>query len=225
VLSAPVLNRILEYYKKSDDITMGYILKNISYLSWFHEQFTIANGFNCLPNIGLANYENRDTILEFLVDQIVFESTIPDLNGPLECTYMCLQTLHPAELPIGSTIDQDFETTDVELLKLRDALIWVLEKAAKVREDVSLPPLAGEPEVPAFATIGIRRIEENICPGRIRSFEFARKLSREEWEEWSRSVKVLIMGVSLRGLGPGPVHGANRLSRDPDGICGWTYSA
>jgi hypothetical protein len=225
VLSAPVLNRILEYYKKSDDITMRYILKNISYLSWFHEQFTIANGFNCLPNIGLANYENRDTILEFLVDQIVFESTSPDLNGPLKCTYMCLQTLHPAELTIGSTIDQDFETTDIELLKLRDALIWVLEKAAKARDDVSLPPLAGEPEAPAFATIGIRRTEENISPGRIRSFEFARKLSREEWEEWSSSVKVLVMGVSLHGLGCGPVHGGYRLSRDPDGICGWTYSS
>jgi hypothetical protein len=225
VLSAPVLNRILEYYKKSDDITMGYILPNISHLSWFHEQFTIANGFSCLPNIGLANNENRDTILGLLVDQIVFESTSPDLNGPLECTYMCLQTLHPAELPIDSTIDLNFETTDIELPNLRDALIWVLEKAVKVREDVSLPPLEGEPKAPAFATIGIRKTEQNISPGRIRSFEFARKLSREEWEQWSSSVKVSIMGVSLRGLGCGPVYGAYRPSRDPDGICGQTYSS
>jgi hypothetical protein len=197
---------------------MGYILQHISHLSWFPQQFTIANGFNYLPNILLANCVNHVAKLELLVDQIVFESTSPDINGPLKCTHTCLQSLRQAELTFGSTIDLIFGTKDREPLNLRNALIWVLETAAKARNTVPLPVLKAEPEVPAFATIGIRRIEQNISPGRIRSFEFAREVSSEEWEEWSSSVKVLIMGASLRGLGCGPVHGANRLSRDPDGI-------
>jgi hypothetical protein len=225
VLSAPVLNRILEYYKKSDDVRIGYILKNISHLSWFPEQFTIADGLDCLPNIGLGDYENGDTILELLVDQIVFESTSPDLNGPLECTHMCLQTLCSSELTIDSIVDSILGTTDKELLNLRSVLIWALKKAVKARDEVPLPVLEAEPEITAFATIGIRRTEQNISPGRIRSFEFAREVSSKEWEEWSSSVKVLVMGASLRGLGCGSVHGACRPSRDPDGICGWTYSS
>jgi hypothetical protein len=203
---------------------MKYLLGRISHRPWFPEQFTIAEGSNCLPNIGLTDYENRDTILELLVDQIVFESTSPDLNGPLECTHMCLQTLGPAELTIDSTIDPNLGTKDKELLHLRDALIWILAKAAKAHDALSPPTLEGQPEVLGFTAIDVRRIKQNISPGRIRSFGFAREVSSEEWEEWSSSVKVLIMGTSLRGLGCGPVYGAYRPLRDPDGICGWTYS-
>jgi hypothetical protein len=201
---------------------MRYILDNISHHSWFPEQFAIANGFNYLPNIGLGDYMNRDTILELLVDQIVFDSTSPDLNGPLKCTYMCLQTLHLAKSTI---VDPILGMTDKELSNLRDALIWVLEKAAEAHGKVPLPALEGEPEVLAFATIGIRRDRQNISQGRIRSFEFGREVSSEEWEEWSSSIKVLIMGGSLGGLGCGPVYAANRLSRDPDGLCSWIYSS
>jgi hypothetical protein len=157
------------------------------------------------------------------VDQIIFESTSPDLNGPLECTHMCLQSLRPAEFTIDSIIDPNLGMK--ELLNLRDALIWVLKKAAKARDQVSIPALEGELEVPAFATIGIRRQKHDSSLGRIRSFEFVRELSRDEWDEWSSSVEVLIMGTSLYGLGCGPVHGASRPSRDPDGICCSTYSS
>jgi hypothetical protein len=202
---------------------MRYILNRISHRSWFPERFTISNGLNCLPNIGLGAYENRDTILELLVDQIVFESTSPDLNGPLKCTHQCLQTSCPDELTIDSTIDPSFGTTGNELLYLRSALVWILETAAKARTQVSLPALEGEFEVSAFATIGIRRYEHTESLGWIRSLEFARDMSSEEWEEWSSSVKVLVMGASLRGLGCGPVHGVYRPSRDPDGICCSTY--
>jgi hypothetical protein len=159
------------------------------------------------------------------VDQIVFDSTSPDLDGPLKCTHLCLQTLHPAELAIDLTTDRNTGTTDEELLNLRDVLIWILETAAKARDKVSLPTLEDELEVSVFATLDFRRTQYTGSPGRIRSFEFAREVSSEEWEEWSSSVKVLVMGASLRGLGCGSVHGACRPSRDPDGICGWTYSS
>jgi hypothetical protein len=198
-------------------------MRKTAHFPWFQGQFAVANGLEWLYTIGLGDHKSQDVILELLVDQIVFESASSDLNGPLECSYICLQTLRRSnegqneEQHHGIIVEHDFSTT---LLDLREALAWVLRNAYKMRSERGLLASEDEFKVPTFAKIGRRKNEIQRHPGRIRSFKFAREMSNEEWDEWSSRVKTMVMGVDLRGLGCGPVSTQHRFTRDPEGICG-----
>jgi hypothetical protein len=176
----------------------------------------MANGLQWLPDMGLSNYRNDHIILQLLVDQIVFESASLDLNGPLECTQICLQMLR------GSKLNRE---KAANISHLWDALIWILQKATQMRNIDRLTESKAALQVPAFAQIGIRKTQRNRSPGQIRSFEFAREMSNEEWDEWSNRIKSMAMGTKLRGLGCGPTYTRHGFVRDPDGICGRVSSA
>jgi hypothetical protein len=225
VVSAPVLNKIFEYYKRYQNQIEDILIYEIIYFPWFHEQFTIANGLQWLSNMASNHYMNGRIILEYLLDQIAFESASLDLNGPLECGYICLQALQGSEADWNLASIWWNINVDTELSHLWDALIWILENASKMRNAGYLPASEDIPKVPAFAKIGIRKIQKDRFPGRIRSFEFAREMSTEQWEEWSNRVKSMAMGVKLGGLGCGLMYARDRFTRDPDGICGWISSA
>jgi hypothetical protein len=203
------------------------ILNCISHFSWFYEQFTIANGLEWLSRIGIGDYWTRLIILEIIVDQISFENATPNLNGPLECSYICLQNLRGTI--IRSIVDRRYQIDDGDLEAtvaqavsyLQHALTWVLQSAANMRNEGHLSLTEDNHEVPSFAQMAIRRIQDHGAPpGQLRSFEFAREMSNEEWEEWSLRVKVMVMGAKLGGLGCGPMYAQHRFVRDPDGICG-----
>jgi hypothetical protein len=239
MLSTPVLKKIFEHCNEGDHthVIFGhyiinghrqieYILKEVAHFSWFYEQFKIANGREWLSHIGLSDYERGRIVLTLLVDQLVFETASQDLDGPLECTYICLQTLQGSASNWNILgFDPGFNLignldTDTKLSHLRDALIWVLKNAIKRRDEVCPLALEYEPEVPTFAKIGLRRTQAHgIAPWKIRTFEFSKQMSTEEWDEWSNRVKTMVMGVSLGGLGCEPNYGRHRFVRDPDGIC------
>jgi hypothetical protein len=120
-------------------------------------------------------------------------------------------------------------TGNEELANLRDTLIWVLQTATKTRNEDSSHESNKGPELDnlPFATIAHRKVQTHglAYPGQVRSFEFTRGMSDEEWEEWSTRIKTMIMGVRLGGLGCGPVYAVHRFVRDPDGTCGATCPA
>jgi hypothetical protein len=204
-----------------------------SQFSCFYKHFKTMNGLDRVSRMGLENHWTRGGILEFLVDQIVFESASTDLDGPLECSYICLQTLRGTIVGyMGDRKEKlmkwDREYTGYQgLSDLQDALMWILQEATDMRYLGYLPLFEDDYEVPSFAKIAIKRIEEHgsESPGQFRSFEFANEMSSEEWEDWSAKVKTIIMGASLGGLGCGPMYGRDKFTRDPDGTCGWTSSA
>jgi hypothetical protein len=230
ILSPPVFNTILWHYA-SEDTGMVSLLREIIPFSWFYEQFTTANGLEWLSCMGLSNYQNRYIILKLLVDQIVFDSTSPDLNEALECSYICLQTLRQAATDVRtSSVDHwNYEIAgdaQMELSHLGDALIWVLQNATKRRNEGGSTAFVQASKPLPFAAMTISKVEilGQAPLGRVRSFEFARRMSDEEWEEWSARTLTMIMGVRLGGLGCGPVYSRHRFVQDPDGICGWTCS-
>jgi hypothetical protein len=209
---------------------MVSLLREIIPFSWFHEQFAIANGLKWLSCMGLSNYQSRYIILGLLVDQIVFDSASPDLNEALECSYICLQTLREVATDVRtSSVDHwNYEIAGgarMELSHLGDALIWVLQNATKKRNEKGSTAFFQASKPLPFATMAISKPERpgQAPPGRVRSFEFARGMSDEEWDEWSTRTLTMIMGVRLGGLGCEPVYSQHKFVRDPDGICGWAY--
>ncbi|PVG04037.1 hypothetical protein CPB86DRAFT_809939 [Serendipita vermifera] len=211
VFSSPVLYRILDHSILWNEQKIKHILTDIYRLPWFYEQFGLANGLIWLSRFGLGVHWMRDVILGLLTDHIVFESVALDINGPLECAYICLQTLRGATQPPMNKDDQRHFNLDVseetELLYLRDALLWVMNCSIKAREG---DLLTVSNEIPQFASMAIRNIEEEVVavPRQVRSFEFARGMSEEEWAQWIVRLKTMIMGVALGGLGPGRTHDA-----------------
>ncbi|PVG04032.1 hypothetical protein CPB86DRAFT_868801 [Serendipita vermifera] len=234
ILSVPALNNILEYYHNRSYGYGGGILIHAARFPWFNDQFRIANGLTWLSCIGLNGRIHANVVLQLLVDQTMFENANTDINGPLECSFVCLQTLgdiSPTDRNDGSSdwndgnsegsTDQSDDPDGQELSHLRGALMWVLHNATTMRNAGTLPPSDGDFKAPEFATIAIQKVKDGLAsPGQLRSFEFVKDMSNEEWEEWSGRIKSMVMGVHLGGLGTGPTHGWHRFPRDPDGACG-----
>jgi hypothetical protein len=209
-------------------------MEKVWHFSWFYEQFTMANGLEWLSCVGLSDPWSCSIILRLLVDQIIFETATPHLHTALECSYICLQTLRGARfLPLVLDDDRSMDSRLMvrgdELANLRKTLIWVFQTATKTRSEDGPHELSKEPELDnlPFATIAHQKVQMHglASPGQVRSFEFTRGMSNEEWEEWSTRIKTMIMGVRLGGLGCGPVYAVHRFVRDPDGTCGATCSA
>ncbi|PVG04035.1 hypothetical protein CPB86DRAFT_868804 [Serendipita vermifera] len=227
ILSSPGLNNILECYHNGRYGHEGRVLIGASRFSWFNDMFALANGLEWVSRIGLNGYIHASAILQIIVDQIVFESAAADIDGPLECSYICLKTLRG--ITLGSPSDRNenihiFVDVDgqKELCNLREALIWVLQNATEMRHNGAIPPLNSNPELLEFATLAIQRIRqlELACPGQLRSFEFIRNMPDEEWEVWSGKIKSMVMGINMGGLEPGPMLTRHRFVRDAEGICG-----
>ncbi|CAG8741640.1 15457_t:CDS:2, partial [Acaulospora colombiana] len=145
---------------------------------------------------------------KLLVDQLVFESAAMDISGPLECVHMCLQ--NPKGIASEPLFYMAYNLDDQgEISHLRKALMWVLHNATAMRHAEGPPsPSEKDTVVPEFAVLAVRRAEQSgsASPGRLRSFEFVKNMSDEEWEEWSARIKSMVMGINLRGLEPGPIH-------------------
>ncbi|PVF90905.1 hypothetical protein CPB86DRAFT_803216, partial [Serendipita vermifera] len=236
ILSSPALNNILEWYHNGGYGYNGDILNRVSRFSWFNDQFRIANGLSWLSRIGLSDPRLTCVVLQLLVDQIIFESANMDINGPLECSFICLQTLRGFspidrgdnnsgwndELSDGiseGSSDRNDDSDGQELSHLQEALMWILHNATTMRNTGALPPSDGDFKAPEFATIAIRKVEDGLAsPGQPRSFEFVKDMSDEEWEEWSGRIKSMVMGINLGGLEPGPMYARHRFLQDPDGV-------
>jgi hypothetical protein len=219
------MNKVLEYCKKNSNGRIADILEPIVHSTLFHHEFAMASGHEWLSTIGLGDYGNQENVVKLLVDQIVFESASPDLSGPLESAHICLQTLWgSAEGWIVKRVHGQGVILHPSASSLGEALRWIQDNFVGIRYKAPLRR-PDRYNVPSFAQIGINKKHRGRWSGTFRSFEFVEKLSVEEWEEWSNRVKILIMGVNLGGLGCGPTHAQHRFTRDPDGVCGYIYSA
>ncbi|PVG03049.1 hypothetical protein CPB86DRAFT_793958 [Serendipita vermifera] len=215
LFASPVLGRILEFAAKPNSFSVDYLLREIVQYRWFYGEFRRANGLDWLPLIALNNTHPGDRILlndilaEVLVDQILSSAASQDIRAPLLSCYHYLESL--GQIPARSL----YESNGQGQSNLQRTLLWVLTESVKICNSegyfesllpvVSRPPLLNRRFWPAF--------------GEVRSFDFVRDLSDEEWHEWVARLKVLIMGATLGGLKPCPVQNKNRFSRDPDGVC------
>ncbi|PVF97762.1 hypothetical protein CPB86DRAFT_413646 [Serendipita vermifera] len=212
LFASPILSIVLEQSVTSDEIPLRWILTLMANFRWFYDEFSQANGLEWLPLIALnARYIEHQTLQDnalndILVDQILFSTANQDLHAPLSSSYHYLQCIGQSHNP------QDHDG----LVNLRTALLWVLNNSNKVHDSQDRmeesSPLVFDPPV----------LERNRWPAvrDVRSFDFVKEMSGGEWEDRATRLKVLIMGVSLGGLKPGPFQDRNRFCRDPDGGCG-----
>ncbi|PVF97761.1 hypothetical protein CPB86DRAFT_759745 [Serendipita vermifera] len=209
LVASPVLIVILEHSVKSDQFSIHSLLSRMAKFRWFYDEFSQANGLDWLPLIALNAIHTEDrtpwdnALTEILVDQILSSTANQDLHVPLSSSYHYLQSIGQSHNP------RDHHG----LANLRTALLWVLNNSTRVHDSqdrTEESPLVFDPPV-------LER-EDWSQVGDIRSFDFVKDLSGEEWAEWVTKLKVLIMGASLGGLKPGPFQNTNRFCRDPDGI-------
>jgi hypothetical protein len=206
---------------------------------WFYNQFSQANGLKWLPLIALNGTEMRGgatsvrdrtiwtdhildnvTLQDLLIDQIIFSSANEQINPPLVSLYSYLQSIGTR-----AAQDPDSSSESSRQIILRHALSWVLDNSIKTRTSIgdtqdSIPVF--DHESFHFAKVGLRKLYRYkwSSPGDIRSFNFVKDMSNEDWEEWVVRLRVMIMGSRLNGLRSGPTYEDHRFFRDPDGICG-----
>ncbi|PVF97159.1 hypothetical protein CPB86DRAFT_760725 [Serendipita vermifera] len=224
VFRSPVLAGILDYYAMSGKDSIGFIPLGITKYEWFYEEFNKANGLNWLPPIILNRPSSAHAVLQLLVDQIVFPSASEGVGSPLSCSHQCIQVLGT----IVGQISRKKSRTGIitsqfgEVTNLREALLWVLNKAI-VTHDLPDSSRAGSfemIELPHFATIAIKKRRwYGAQDDETRTFEFVKDMSGEEWDDWTANLRAMIMGISLGGLNVESTYRANKLLKDPDGIC------
>ncbi|PVF97746.1 hypothetical protein CPB86DRAFT_413539 [Serendipita vermifera] len=212
LFASPVLSVILEQSIKSEEIHIRRLLTLMADSRWFYDEFSQANGLDWLPLIAFNAIHTEDQALrdnvltEILFDQILYSTASRDVHAPLSSSYHYLQSIGQSHNP------QDHHG----LANLRAALVWVFKNSTRVHDSQDRAqessPLVFDPPV----------LERKDWPevGDVRSFDFVKDMSGEEWEDWATRLKVMIMGVSLGGLKPGPFQDRNRFYRDPDGFCG-----
>ncbi|PVG03064.1 hypothetical protein CPB86DRAFT_869977 [Serendipita vermifera] len=212
LFASPILGVILERSVKSEEFPILSILSNMTEFPWFDDEFSQANGLDWLPLIALNAIHPRDrrllnnVLAEILVDHILSSRANRDIRAPLSSSYHYLQSIGQRRNP------QDHDG----LANLRTALLWVLDESTEAHDSHERTnessPLVFDP--PILERVGWPRLKN------VRSFEFIKDMSDEEWEDWVTRLKVMIMGVSQGGLKPGPFQNRNRFCRDPDGVCG-----
>ncbi|PVG03071.1 hypothetical protein CPB86DRAFT_822594 [Serendipita vermifera] len=242
VLSSPVLNRIFEHCTQSSAYRFHELFGYMIRYRWFYGEFSKANGLEWLPLIALNGTETRGgdastrdraiwpdhvlddvTLQDLLIDQVIFSSANERIGPPLNSLYHYL-------LSIGtrSTRHPEDSSESFRMITLRHALSWVLDKSIKVQHSIGSaqdsPNDIFNPETFHFAKVGLRKLYRYKWSslGQIRSFDFVKDMSKEEWEEWITHIKVMLMGTTLNGLRSGPTYDSHRFSRDPDGVCGFS---
>ncbi|PVF92404.1 hypothetical protein CPB86DRAFT_819657 [Serendipita vermifera] len=150
---------------------------------------------------------DHHVLTEILVDHILSSTASRDVQVPLSSSYRYLQSIGQSYNP------RHYYGLD----NLRTTLLWVLNGATKVHYSQTRPDLSSSL---VFDPPVLERFDWSTS-GDVRSFNFVNDISGEEWEEWVAGLKVMIMGISLGGLKPGPLQDRNRFCRDPDGLCGW----
>ncbi|PVF97747.1 hypothetical protein CPB86DRAFT_826271 [Serendipita vermifera] len=212
LFASPVLSGVLEHSVKSDQFSIHSLLTRMAKFRWFSDEFSQVNGLDWLPLIAFnaihtENRALRDNVLtEILVDQILSPTANQDVHAPLSSTYHYLQSIGQSHNPR----DQD------GLANLRAALMWIFTNSTKVHDSQD----RAEESSPLVLNPPVLEREDWPQVGDVRSFDFVKDISGEEWEEWVTRLKVMVMGASLGGLKPGPFHDSNRFCRDPDGPCG-----
>ncbi|PVF96429.1 hypothetical protein CPB86DRAFT_816424 [Serendipita vermifera] len=206
LFSSPVLGVVLEQSVKSEDFPIYSLLRQMPQFRWFYDEFAQANGLDWLLLIALNSVHYSDRTSEnyvltgILVDQIVFSTVNRDVQVPLTFSYYYLQSISQSHNP------QD----DYGLPSLHSALVWAFDNSINVHDS------QGRAESSSPFAFGPLVMPVEV----VRSFNFVNDLSDEEWEDWVTKLKVLMMGVSLGGLEPGPLQDRSRFCRDPDGLCG-----
>ncbi|PVF92406.1 hypothetical protein CPB86DRAFT_877907 [Serendipita vermifera] len=212
LFASPVFLVILKQSVASEELHILPLLTQMAKFQWFYDEFSQANGLDWLPLIALNAIHTEylvpsdNALAEILVDHILSSAVNQDVVAPLSCSYHYLQSIGQSCNPRNHHI----------LDNLRTTIVWLLNNSIKVHETQypakSSSPLVFDPPV----------LEREDWPtvGGVRSFNFIKDMSGEEWEDWVTRLKVMIMGASLGGLKPGPLQERNRFCRDPDGLCG-----
>ncbi|PVG03917.1 hypothetical protein CPB86DRAFT_310221, partial [Serendipita vermifera] len=225
VFSSPALERVFEHYTASEANMLEYTFTKITQYQWFYEEFGKANGLEWLPLISLNMASSRPAISEILVDQILFESANDDIRKPLIGTYVYLQSLGvnlAQSSPNKVLTPTSWTLNPPGPVYLREASLWLLFNSFSARISTSDPSYSPEKsQIPWFATIGRRKLEQDksSSAGKMKSFDFVKSMTMEEWEEWMTTIRTLAMGSILGGLKPGHYHNRSKFGRDPDGLC------
>ncbi|PVF92409.1 hypothetical protein CPB86DRAFT_791186 [Serendipita vermifera] len=213
LFASPILSVILEQSVTPTEFPICFVLERIVIShSWFYDEFSQANGLYWLPLIVLNALPPWDqmprcyALTEILVDHILSSTASRDIQVPLSTSYYYLQS-------IGQSHDPE---NYPRLFNLQTTLLWALNSATKIHN--SQTHLKSSSSL-VFDPPALER-EDWPTVGDIRSFDFVKDLSGEEWENWVTGLKVMIMGASLGGLNPSPFQDRNRFYRDPDGLCG-----
>lgn len=213
LFASPILGLLLEQSATSGRFLILSLLTKITKFQWFHEEFSQANGLDWLPLIAQKalhpddRFLGNDALTEILVDQTLFSISNQDAQSLLSSSYHYLQV-------IGQGLAQILKRSNHrQLSNLRIAFLWALHHSRMIynsKEDIesSTPPTVNPPNLKRFDWPTV---------GEIRSFDFVKTMSEEEWQEWVTRLKVLIMGTSRGGLKPGPLQNKGRFLRDPDG--------
>ncbi|PVF96426.1 hypothetical protein CPB86DRAFT_874976 [Serendipita vermifera] len=212
LFACPVLGVILEQSVKSEEFPIRSILTQMAKFQWFYDELSQANGLDWLPLIAFNAIHGEDirfldnALAEILVNHILSSAANQEVIAPLSCSYHYLQSM-----------GQCHNSSDHHrLANLRVTFVWVLNNSIKVHDSQD----TAESSAPLLFDPPILEREDWPTVGDVRSFDFVNDMSDEEWDDWVTRLKVMIMGVSLGGLKPGPLQDRNRFCRDPDGLCG-----
>ncbi|PVF91768.1 hypothetical protein CPB86DRAFT_820226 [Serendipita vermifera] len=219
----------MESFEKTGDFSCPLLLK-ISYFEWFTDLFSNDSDILWVKVTTNVNSADLTRISEFLMDQIVFSNSMEHLQFWIKSTRGYLQGMALREATTsnarrhigpGNTLTPN-GFVDV----LREVLLWVLKRSIASRSIEDGGPEAdndlGDLERIATESRRTARTEDgNQVYMKAQKFDFIPALSEQEWGEWIASIKLVLTGMSLGGLGMDPVLGSSRHARDPEGICSY----
>ncbi|PVG00277.1 hypothetical protein CPB86DRAFT_813317 [Serendipita vermifera] len=214
IFASPVLGRILEIHTKKPTGGTENILDEIRKFEWFSREFQKSNGLEWLPLMVSSNISTSRIAMEILLDQIVHNIAIHGIESLLTCCHYCLQHLGVSQVQasdrnVGLQRIRASTHARAYLSPLRGEMERVLSQCIRARNDVhvSLQDHSNEGDMGSRLEI---------------ISQFAKNLPNELWEEWKAALKAIIMGTTIGGLRPSLAYRESRLSRDPDGVCGFT---
>ncbi|PVF91766.1 hypothetical protein CPB86DRAFT_830414 [Serendipita vermifera] len=226
LITPDVMSKIIEHYmesfEKRGDFSCPLLLK-ISYFEWFTDLFSNYGDIIWVKVTTNVNSADLTRISEFLMDQIVFSNSMEHLQFWIKSTEGYLQGMAPERRHVGP--DNPLPPNSFVNV-FREVLVWVLKRSIEGRSTEDGRPEAdnelGDLERIATESRRTARNEDgNQVYMKAQKFEFIPALSDQEWEEWIASIKLVLTGMSLGGLGMDPVVGASRHVRDPEGVCNY----